>query len=179
MFIHNENFEPVKLADENVMQTSIKPNIKPVVVASEPSVESKTLSKPAVLTSAKHIYYPSTSAERLQYRTPEGKALTPFQWDVYDMTLTIPVGSVVTYKELCRRLKQGSPRSVGGALRRNPFAPYIPCHRIIASDLKLGGYCGEWGPGQKANRKLELLSSEGVKFDKENRLKEKNALWRD
>lgn len=68
---------------------------------------------------------------------------------------------------------------VGGALRRNPFAPYVPCHRVIASDLALGGYCGEWGPGKKANHKLQLLASEGVTFDKKNRLQDLGALWRD
>ena len=41
-------------------------------------------------------------------------------------------------------LGQGSPRSVGGALRNNPFAPRIPCHRVIASSFFVGGFKGEW-----------------------------------
>lgn len=41
-------------------------------------------------------------------------------------------------------LRLGSPRSVGAALRDNPFAPFVPCHRVIASSLFVGGFLGEW-----------------------------------
>lgn len=54
---------------------------------------------------------------------------------------------------------------VGSALRNNPFAPYIPCHRIVASNFFVGGYSGQWGEGHKVNRKLHLLEEEGVSFD--------------
>ncbi|KAJ7574316.1 hypothetical protein C8J56DRAFT_979369 [Mycena floridula] len=57
---------------------------------------------------------------------------------------------------------------VGGALRINPFAPYVPCHRVIASNLYIGGFLGEWGKEGKTKtqvpRKLKLLESEGVQF---------------
>lgn len=63
--------------------------------------------------------------------------------------------------------------AVGGALRSNPFAPYVPCHRVIASTLFVGGFQGDWkavGAGDKVegvkqNKKLTLLKSEGVEFD--------------
>lgn len=49
--------------------------------------------------------------------------------------------------------------------------PYIPCHRIIATNLFIGGFSGEWGPhdgtGIKVPRKLALLKEEGVTFTKE------------
>ena len=63
--------------------------------------------------------------------------------------------------------------TVGGALRSNPFAPYVPCHRVIASTLFVGGFQGDWQvagkgdrvEGVKQNKKLRLLESEGVRFD--------------
>ncbi|MCK5801705.1 MAG: MGMT family protein, partial [Lentisphaeria bacterium] len=54
-------------------------------------------------------------------------------------------------------------QAVGQALRRNPFAPEVPCHRVIASDLGIGGFGGETS-GEKIRRKLDLLESEGVRF---------------
>lgn len=55
----------------------------------------------------------------------------------------IPKGKVSTYGALSQVLKS-SPRAVGQALRRNPFAPQVPCHRVIASTLELGGFSGTW-----------------------------------
>jgi methylated-DNA-[protein]-cysteine S-methyltransferase len=55
---------------------------------------------------------------------------------------------------------------VGNALRRNPFAPIVPCHRVIANNLFLGGFQGVWDlSGETAPRKLALLKDEGVSFD--------------
>ncbi|KAF8075801.1 6-O-methylguanine DNA methyltransferase [Lyophyllum atratum] len=84
------------------------------------------------------IWYPNTPSERAAYRTSTGKAVTSHHWDVYDFTYTIPSGRVTTYKDVCIAVG-GSPRSVGSALRNNPFAPYIPCHRVIASNFFVGG----------------------------------------
>ena len=61
---------------------------------------------------------------------------------------------------------------VGGALRNNPFAPVVPCHRVVASTLFIGGFQGEWAsakvmeqkPAGKIGTKLALLESEGVRF---------------
>ncbi|KAJ7499772.1 hypothetical protein FB451DRAFT_1206505 [Mycena latifolia] len=72
--------------------------------------------------------------------------------------------------------------TVGGALRTNPFAPFVPCHRVIASSLFIGGFLGEWGKehrtGTQCDRKLDLLSTEGVAFTAEGYLKGKESLWR-
>ncbi|KAF7331023.1 DNA binding methylated-DNA-cysteine S-methyltransferase [Mycena venus] len=127
------------------------------------------------------MYYPTTSSLRSQFRTQAGKRVTPHQWAVYDFTLTIPAGKVVTYKDVCQAVG-GSPRSVGGALRTNPFAPFVPCHRVIASSLFIGGFLGEWGKehrtGTQCNRKLDLLAKEGVSFTEDGYLKGKELLWK-
>ncbi|KAL0580212.1 hypothetical protein V5O48_001805 [Marasmius crinis-equi] len=126
-------------------------------------------------------YFPETEVERKAYQTKGGKAVPPHHWDVYDFTRTIPRGKVTTYKEVCRAVG-GSPRSVGNALRNNPFAPYIPCHRVIASTLFAGGYCGEWGAKSKTGtqyfRKLDFLEKEGLSFNQKGVLEDPDtALW--
>ncbi|CEL62248.1 methylated-DNA- [Rhizoctonia solani AG-1 IB] len=126
------------------------------------------------------IYFPRTEAERTSFRTKDSKRVTRHQWAVYDYILNIPKGNVTTYKSVCNGLGQGSPRSVGSALRINPFAPYVPCHRIISSDLYLGGYCGEWGPQSKTGtqyyRKLQLLRDEGIEFEDNGMLRSRDKL---
>ena len=73
---------------------------------------------------------------------------------------------------------------VGSALRHNPFAPFVPCHRVIAADLTLGVFLGEWGTAGISNsncgRKLSILSKEGVRFDATSgKLQDQQkALWR-
>lgn len=59
--------------------------------------------------------------------------VTPYQSRVYTLLQQIPEGKVSTYAALSNALGS-SPRAVGGALRRNPFAPEVPCHRIISAD---------------------------------------------
>ncbi|KAL0948918.1 hypothetical protein HGRIS_009027 [Hohenbuehelia grisea] len=112
------------------------------------------------------ITYPTSVVDRQSFRTKEGKRVTEHQWAVYDFTRTIPVGKVATYKSVCAALGEGSPRSVGNALRNNPFVPFVPCHRVVASNFFVGGFNGEWGTesGTKTQcrRKMEMLEAEGV-----------------
>lgn len=61
------------------------------------------------------------------------KQVTDFQERVYTLLKQIPEGKVTTYAFLAKALNS-SPRAVGGALRNNPFAPEVPCHRCIAAD---------------------------------------------
>ena len=71
----------------------------------------------------------------------------------------IPKGKVLTYKELA--MKIGHPkacRAVGHALRKNPFAPIIPCHRVIGSNGKMIGYSAKGG----VRKKREMLEKEGA-----------------
>ncbi len=69
------------------------------------------------------------------------KKMTPFARKVYKAVLSIPLGEVRSYKWVAR--KAGSPlahRAVGQVLKRNPYPLLIPCHRVINSDDRLGGY---------------------------------------
>ena len=90
-------------------------------------------------------------------------AITPFQRRVYAALRLIPRGRVTTYASLARRLGCGSPRAVGQALRRNPFSPEVPCHRVIRSDLTIGGFAGNRS-GPQVARKVALLQAEGIEF---------------
>ncbi len=90
--------------------------------------------------------------------------VTAFQQRVYDAARRIPKGKVTTYGMLARAIRCGSPRAVGQALRRNPFAPEVPCHRVVASDRTLGGFMGKRS-GAELRRKRRMLEAEGVRFD--------------
>ncbi|PFH46376.1 hypothetical protein AMATHDRAFT_155290, partial [Amanita thiersii Skay4041] len=101
---------------------------------------------------------------------------------VYDHILLVPAGTVTTYKDVSLAVG-GSPRSVGNALRNNPFSPYVPCHRVVASDLCLGGFFGEWGKthrtGTKCEQKMKILTDEGVEFTKGGKVAHpETVLWK-
>lgn len=85
--------------------------------------------------------------------------ITPFQRRVYLALLDIPHGQTITYGELARRLGCRSAQAVGQALKRNPFAPEVPCHRVVAADGSLGGYNGQ-RDGEELERKRQLLEAE-------------------
>ncbi|KAI8641505.1 6-O-methylguanine DNA methyltransferase [Parasitella parasitica] len=111
------------------------------------------------------IEYPKSQFERrnfINFKT--GRPLTPYQYRVYDLVLQIPVGRVTSYKVLSDTLKSG-PRSVGQALRLNPFCPLpVPCHRVIATDFSLGGFSGASGDHQLTANKKAKLQAEGCVF---------------
>ena len=84
---------------------------------------------------------------------------TKFQIKVWKYLKTIPKGKVKTYKQVALGIKSPkSARAVANACARNPYAPKIPCHRVIRSDGALGGYSGKGG----VNTKRKLLKSEGI-----------------
>lgn len=91
-------------------------------------------------------------------RALPGRAGTPFQRRVWALTLRIPRGETRTYGWMARRLGS-SPRAVGQALKANPYAPRVPCHRVVAAGGRLGGYAGKWNNP----RKKRMLEREGVK----------------
>jgi len=90
-------------------------------------------------------------------------APTAFAQRLYGLLRQIPPGRVVTYKALAEAAGCRSARAVGQALKRNPDAPAVPCHRVIRSDGRIGGYQGS-GTGAAPQRKLALLRAEGVEF---------------
>ena len=73
----------------------------------------------------------------------------------------IPFGATRTYKDIAIAIgKPNSSRAVANACGKNPYPVIIPCHRVIRSDGKLGGYSGVGG----VKKKKELLKLENVKF---------------
>ena len=69
---------------------------------------------------------------------PEKRRPTYFEGRVYAAVGEIPCGKVATYQSLAHYLGCRSAQAVGQALKRNPFAPRIPCHRVIRADGSLG-----------------------------------------
>jgi methylated-DNA-[protein]-cysteine S-methyltransferase len=87
--------------------------------------------------------------------------LPEFNRRVYQVTRAIPPGEVLTYGEVARRIGEpGAARAVGQALGHNPFAPVIPCHRVLAAGGRSGGFSAEGG----ANTKLRMLEIERARF---------------
>ena len=86
---------------------------------------------------------------------------TKFQLKVWAYLRKIPRGNVKTYSQVAKAI--GNPlaaRAVANAIGKNPYAPKIPCHRVIRSDGSLGGYSGRGG----IKTKRFLLKKEGVKL---------------
>ncbi len=84
-----------------------------------------------------------------------------FNEKAYAMLKKVPKGYVTTYKELAKTLNTKAYRAVGNAMRKNPYAPVVPCHRVVKSDGSIGGFGGKTS-GNKINEKIKLLLSEGV-----------------
>jgi methylated-DNA-[protein]-cysteine S-methyltransferase len=88
-------------------------------------------------------------------------ALPPFNRRVYEVARAIPPGEVLTYGEVARRIGDpGASRAVGQALGHNPFAPVVPCHRVLAAGGRSGGFSAEGG----AATKLRMLEIERARF---------------
>ena len=106
---------------------------------------------------------PSLSAEagitksKKKKQKKENSPPTPFQQRVYALCRCIPAGKVSTYGAMATALKS-SPRAVGQALRCNPYAPEVPCHRVIAATLELGGFTGSWGAHCASVQKVRFFS---------------------
>tara|TARA_Y100000310_G_scaffold332467_1_gene408104 strand:+ start:676 stop:972 length:297 start_codon:yes stop_codon:yes gene_type:complete len=81
-----------------------------------------------------------------------------FAANVYSEISKIPSGRVSTYKAIAHRLECRAYRAVGTALRNNPSTPRVPCHRVVCSDGRLGGYMGS----MDSSEKVALLAAEGV-----------------
>lgn len=91
---------------------------------------------------------------------------------VYEKLLKVPKGKVTTYAELAKAvgLKNGQ-RTIGRMMNKNPFPVIVPCHRVILSSGKIGGYA--WGEKIKTN----MLSKEGVKI-KKGKILDKDKIYR-
>lgn len=90
---------------------------------------------------------------------PLAPAGTAFQQSVWEEMLRIPYGRTSSYADMARELDSG-PRAIGGACARNPIPIIIPCHRVLASGHRIGGYGGPGG----LDTKRFLLQLEGVRL---------------
>jgi O-6-methylguanine DNA methyltransferase len=109
-------------------------------------------------------------------RIASSPTLTPFRKQTLTLLCRIPRGNWSTYQAMSDHITATShktcARAVGNAMRNNPFAPDVPCHRILSSDGSIGGFGGHWGAeGKFAGEKRELLRGEGVMFDSKGKVK--------
>ncbi len=87
--------------------------------------------------------------------------MTSFAEKVYRLLTNVPPGYVTTYKELGRALNCRGYRLIGQILSKNPYAPLVPCHRVVKSDGSLGGFKGSYD-SKDTQEKVKLLTSEGI-----------------
>jgi methylated-DNA-[protein]-cysteine S-methyltransferase len=100
--------------------------------------------------------YLTGEADALDHDVDLTFAGSSFQKKVLGKLQTVPRGAVISYQGLGAALgSASSARAVGNALHNNPVPIYVPCHRVVSSDGRIGGY------GGGAARKLQLLRSEG------------------
>lgn len=85
-----------------------------------------------------------------------------FEEKVWELMKKIPRGKVTTYALIARKLNTRAYRAVGNACRRNPYAPRVPCHRVVRSDGTVGGFGGKTS-GKTVEKKIRLLKKENVK----------------
>ncbi|KIV82629.1 hypothetical protein PV11_04726 [Exophiala sideris] len=108
--------------------------------------------------------------QRALHRIQVHATLTPYRKKLYTVLLSVPRGRYTTYAAMSDYLNS-SARAVGSGMRNNPFAPDVPCHRVLAASGEIGGFNGQWGKeGKYANKKIELLRNEGVMFDPKGRV---------
>ena len=70
---------------------------------------------------------------------------TKFQIKVWEYLKTIPKGKIKTYKQVAIGINNPkAARAVANACAKNPYAPKVPCHRVIRSDCTLGGFSRSW-----------------------------------
>ena len=94
------------------------------------------------------------------------KSENSFNEKIYSLLKKVPKGKVTTYKALAKALGTKAYRAVGQAMRCNPYAPEVPCHRVVSASGKIGGFSGSWDPkSREVKRKINMLRKEGVKIE--------------
>jgi len=81
-----------------------------------------------------------------------------FNQQVWAICARVPRGKVTTYAAIARKLGTQAYRAVGNAMNKNPYAPKVPCHRVVGSDGSLTGFAAG------IEKKKRLLKAEGVEF---------------
>lgn len=77
----------------------------------------------------------------------------------YEIAKGIPKGRVMTYKEIANKLGTKAYRAVGNAMNKSPGMPDVPCHRVVCSNGKVGGFA--WG----TEKKIDMLEKEGIEIE--------------
>ena len=87
------------------------------------------------------------------------EAVPLFHRQVYQIALAIPAGKTLSYGEIAARPGDpGASRAVGQAMGRNPFAPVVPCHRVLAAGGRIGGLSA---PGGRSTKERLLAVESG------------------
>ena len=86
-----------------------------------------------------------------------------FDEKVWKLMQRIPKGRVTTYSMIAKKLNTRAYRAVGNACRRNPYAPRVPCHRVVRTDGTVGGFGGKTS-GKTVEKKIRLLRKENVEI---------------
>jgi methylated-DNA-[protein]-cysteine S-methyltransferase len=94
------------------------------------------------------------------YQRIDASSCSSFAKQVYHTLLHVPRGKVTTYKALGDAVGVKGYRAIGRVMNKNPFAPDVPCHRVIASNGTLHGYASG------LSNKEKILSEEGVSIEK-------------
>ena len=90
---------------------------------------------------------------------------TSFNEKVYALLKKVPKGKVTTYKALAEALGTKAYRAVGQAMRCNPYAPKVPCHRVVSSNGTIGGFMGKNDANSnEVRKKILMLMDEGIKI---------------
>eukprot|EP00045_Choanoeca_perplexa_P003179 m.28993 g.28993 ORF g.28993 m.28993 type:complete len:199 (+) comp11909_c0_seq3:86-682(+) len=114
--------------------------------------------------------------KRVPTREQQLQRVSSFRKRVFELVRSIPAGKVTTYGSLAKAVDCGSAQAIGQAMRHNPYAlkyyedqapnypaEMVPCHRVIASDLTLGGFGGETDiHHSNLCDKVSILKAEGV-----------------
>ncbi|MCJ1302148.1 methylated-DNA--protein-cysteine methyltransferase [Hypocenomyce scalaris] len=138
-------------------------------------------------TNKQAIQISALALEEARYKISTHPKLTTYRKRVLTLLTQVPRGQYTTYKALANALANlalshdekrktnaksvGCARAIGSAMRNNPFAPVVPCHRVVAADGQIGGFKGDWGEeGRFVREKKRLLREEGVRFNEHERV---------
>ena len=99
------------------------------------------------------------------------KSKKSFNEHCYEVLSRVPKGKVTTYKSIAIKLNSKAYRAVGNAMNKNPYAPKVPCHRVVGSDGSMIGFASG------IPKKVEMLKKEGVEV-KDNRVNLRKFLYK-
>lgn len=100
-----------------------------------------------------------------------------FAEKIYQQLKKVPKGRVTTYKELANSLNSKAYQAVGTTMKNNPYAPYVPCHRVVNSDGSIGGFKGK-KTGKTIKEKIKMLKNEGIEIKNGKIVDFKNIIYK-